>query len=92
MDFEWDPRKNERNIAKHGIDFVDAARVIKRPHFKERSDRGGEKRWLAIGPLAGRIITVVYTMRGAEIYRIISARRARNYEREAYHQKVGGRD
>jgi uncharacterized DUF497 family protein len=26
MDFEWDERKRQANIAKHGIDFVGAAK------------------------------------------------------------------
>lgn len=28
MDFEWDERKNEVNIGKHGFDFADAYRVF----------------------------------------------------------------
>jgi len=24
MDIEWDPRKAEENLRKHGVDFVDA--------------------------------------------------------------------
>lgn len=28
MRFEWDEAKNARNIQKHGIDFVDAVRII----------------------------------------------------------------
>ena len=31
MEFEWDPVKNQRNIAKHGIDFADAVRIFERP-------------------------------------------------------------
>jgi uncharacterized DUF497 family protein len=82
-EFEWDPAKNAANLRKHGIDFPAAARVIDGPVITRRSAREGEERWLAIGDLDGREIAVAYTMRGA-VCRIISARRARKYEREEY--------
>jgi hypothetical protein len=63
--------------------------VLQRPHLQRRSDRGEKVRWIAVGPLQDRIITVVFTKRGDDTYRIISARRARTYEREAYRRKVG---
>lgn len=88
MEFEWDPDKNETNIQKHGIDFEDAAAVLLQPHVHRRSDRHGERRWIAIGELEGRIITVVYTLRKGR-YRLISARRARDYERETYRKEIG---
>ena len=88
MEFEWDPDKNEANIRKHGFDFEEAAQVLLDDYYQERSDRGGERRWIAVGALRGRIITVVYTRR-SESYRIISARRAREHEREKYRQKIG---
>ena len=28
MDFEWDPNKAERNLRKHGVEFVDALTVF----------------------------------------------------------------
>ena len=28
VDFEWDDQKRRSNIAKHGLDFVDAARIF----------------------------------------------------------------
>ncbi|CAA9543673.1 MAG: hypothetical protein AVDCRST_MAG43-378 [uncultured Thermomicrobiales bacterium] len=33
MQFEWDPNKNESNLAQHGISFAAAARVFDDPHF-----------------------------------------------------------
>ena len=63
MEFEWDPSKAAANYEKHGITFGGAASVFARPHITERSDRGGDKRWLAIGRLEGRLITVVFTPR-----------------------------
>lgn len=88
MEFEWDPEKAAQNREKHGITFDAAADVLLSPHVTKRSDRKGEKRWVAVGPLEGRLITVVYTRRG-EAIRIISARRARANEREWYRTEIG---
>ena len=88
MEFEWDPRKAARNKEKHGVSFEDAVGVFSGPVLTERSDRKGEKRWIAVGRLKGRLVTVVYTRRG-EAIRIISARRARANEREWYRTEIG---
>lgn len=47
--FEWDQRKSELNLAKHGIDFDDASEVFYGPILLRRSDRNDEERWVAIG-------------------------------------------
>ena len=87
--FDWDERKSELNLAKHGIDFEDATEVFYKPIILRRSDRNNEERWIAIGSLEDRLITVVFTRR-ADVIRIISARRARkNEEREYRNAKVG---
>jgi uncharacterized DUF497 family protein len=83
--FEWDENKNEINQRKHGIDFLQAARALQKPHVTLPSDRGGEARTLAICPDTARLIAVVYTMR-SERCRIISARAARKNEQRAYRQ------
>ncbi|MBW3630219.1 MAG: BrnT family toxin [Gemmatimonadetes bacterium] len=89
MEFEWFPAKNEANIAKHGIDFNDAIRIFADSIVVVGPDRDGEVRWGAIGVVNGREIAVFYTVRG-ERYRIISARRARANEREAYRKAHPG--
>ena len=84
MDFDWDPPKAASNLAKHGIDFAEAAQVLGDPDRRERIDprSRGEPRFQAIGIASGRLF-VSYTLRGA-VYRIISVRRASGREREAY--------
>lgn len=82
-EFEWDAAKEAANIGKHGIDFDEALIALSQPHLEKRSDRNDEIRTLAICPSTGRIIAVVYTMRG-EKCRIISARSARRDEQRAY--------
>jgi uncharacterized DUF497 family protein len=87
--FDWDERKSELNLAKHGIDFGDASEVFYGPILLRRSDRNDEERWVAIGHSENRLIAVVFTRRKDTI-RIISARRARkNEEREYRNAKVG---
>lgn len=98
MQFEWDEEKREANTEKHDVDFVRAARVLKGPHLTYPSSRGEEARQVAIGKLeppevrpehwSGPLIAVVYTRRD-DRYRIISARRARDDERQAYNRRFG---
>ncbi len=86
---EWNCRSNgmtskcARNVAKHGIDFLDATRVWASRILTERSDRNGEERYLTVGMVDDRIIAIIWTRRG-ETCRIISARHARPNERESY--------
>jgi len=90
FDFEWHEDKNARNIAKHGIDFEDAIAIFDAPLFIRYGNPGGEERFVAVGMMADLEIAVVYTRRGSTI-RLISARRARRNERQAYHQAFGRR-
>jgi uncharacterized DUF497 family protein len=87
--FDWDDRKSELNLAKHGIDFGDAIEVFYRSILLRRSDRNHEERWVAIGYSENRLIAVVFTRR-KDVIRVISARRARkNEEREYRNAEVG---
>ena len=81
--FEWDEVKAHWNYKKHAIRFEDAAAALSFPHLEEPSDRNGEKRTLAICPVAARIVAVVYTLRDDKC-RIISVRAARDYEQREY--------
>jgi uncharacterized DUF497 family protein len=49
--FEWDEQKAEINLRKHGISFVDAARVFDDPLAVTDRDRieNGEQRWQTVG-------------------------------------------
>ena len=89
MTFEWDERKNQANIRKHGIAFEDAVFVFKDPFSMETYDRKhstwSEDRWQVVG-FAERFLYVVYTERFGNI-RLISARLATDEEINAYYQK-----
>ena len=87
MDFEWDDAKAAANKSKHRVDFETAARVFLDPFVQEREDDSepGEYRLNAIGMVDARLLFVVFTMRG-DVYRIISARGAKPYEKRQYHE------
>jgi uncharacterized protein len=85
--FEWDAAKNAAHVAKHGIDFDDAVRIFEGPVLEQIDNRRdyGEKRVAVTGIVTGLELFVVYTVRGDNC-RIISARRASRYERDAYYR------
>ena len=83
--FEWDEHKRLTNIAKHYIDFIDAVEIFEGKCMTQRSDRNNEERYISIGITHNVCIAVAYTWRNQNI-RIISARRARDYEERKYRQ------
>ena len=90
--FEWVDAKRQSNLDKHSIDFFDARHLFDgRPTAEVRSSFESEERFLTIGIVDNRLITVVWTRRNAAI-RIISARRARDGEHRAYRALYGGGD
>jgi uncharacterized DUF497 family protein len=81
MDFVWDETKRLRNVAKHGFDFLQAEELFAGPHVIVPSRHSQpEERFLAIGKVADRWATVIYTIRDGKC-RIISMRSARDAER-----------
>lgn len=88
--FEWDERKSEANLIKHGILFDDASDIFYGPVILYPSDRKNEERWVAVGALENKLIAVIFTRRAGAI-RIISARRARKHEERAYRNAKMGR-
>ena len=87
--YEWDERKAAANFARHGVAFEAACRVFEDPFALEwLDDREDyeEARFVILGMVDGRIIVVVYTMRG-DIVRIISARGAEPHEKRKYHEE-----
>jgi uncharacterized DUF497 family protein len=89
MDFEWDPDKATRNLAKHGVSFHEAATVFGDPlaiTFFDPDHSEDEDRFLTFGlSSAGRLLVVSHTDRGDRT-RIISARRATRRERKQYEE------
>jgi uncharacterized DUF497 family protein len=91
MQFEWDETKNQKNKAKHGVDFSVAVRVFadfERLESYDEEHAEIEERWAVIGMVAPAVLVVIYTERhSGEVIRIISARRANEKERQAYYNR-----
>ena len=90
FDFEWDEGKRKSTLLKHGIDFLDAARIFDgRPTVHAPSKYPDGDRWIATARLSGRFVSVVYVHRNGRI-RIITARRARRNEQREHHKNFPG--
>jgi uncharacterized DUF497 family protein len=89
VEFEWDETKRQTNIAKHGVDFIDAALLFEGAvlETEDRRRDHGERRYRALGLCNDRVLHVIYTWR-QDRRRIISARRASRNERETYYAGV----
>jgi len=83
--FEFDPAKSSANAVKHGIDFEQAQALWDDPESigLETVYHGDEERQIVVGCIDGRHWTAICTRRDGRI-RIISVRRSRPREREAY--------
>ena len=87
--FEWDERKATINFAKHNVSFEEALTIFDDPNaFDALALVHHEPRRLRLGmSAAGRVLTVVYTLRrseSGEATRIISARPANRIEKFGY--------
>ena len=84
MRFEWDPKKNLANQAKHGVSFEEASEVFSSTDCLEIYDTDhsiDEDRFIAIGTTSSGVLVVVFTERQEDIIRILSARHATRAER-----------
>ena len=84
MEFEFDPKKSERNKQKHGIDFYEAQAMWNDPDLIEIAARTtDESRYLVIAKIAGKHWSGIITYRSNAV-RIISVRRSRKEEIDIY--------
>ncbi|HBB88462.1 MAG TPA: hypothetical protein DC047_12685 [Blastocatellia bacterium] len=76
-------------MRRHGIDFVDAEIVFAGETVTLLDDRFdyGEKRFLTLGLLWGRVVAISHTERSDGV-RIISFRRALKNEQEIYFKEI----
>ena len=86
MDFEFDPKKSRINKVKHGIDFEAAQSLWLSPHFEFPLITEGEPRWGVVGTIGKTYWTSIITKRSGLI-RIISVRRSRDEEKQAYRSR-----
>ena len=88
VDFEWDDAKDIGNQRKHGLSFAEARALFESgADYLEIFDANhseSEDRFIAIGPIGGRVIIVVYTEPEEDLVRIIGARPATKREQSLY--------
>jgi len=89
MKIDWDPKKAESNLKKHGVSFEEAAIALNDPMAATGADPDHsitEQRYITFGVSEkGRLVVVSHTEEG-ETIRIISARKASKGEREVYEE------
>jgi len=90
MTFEWDETKNRANVRKHGFDFTEAEEMFRgallvRPDTREDY---GERRWIGIGMVQGRVAFVAFAERPNDTIRIVSLRKADHEERKEYEEAI----
>lgn len=85
--FEYDNNKSQSNLAKHGIDFVEAQKLWNdRDLLEIPSKIEGEPRFVVIGKINNKHWSGVITYRDQNIW-IISVRRSRIPEVSLYERQ-----
>ncbi len=91
--FKWDDKKAASNLAKHRINFDEAALIFDDPLVLTEQDRieNSEYRWQSIEMIASFLLVLVahtvHIDEETEIIRIVSARRADRKERKRYEHR-----
>lgn len=86
MDYEWDEKKRQSNLEKHGENFADVVWLDwGRAHIEPDTRQDyGEARYTALVPRDDdRLMCLVFTPRGRRM-RIISYRKANSREKKKY--------
>jgi len=90
LTFEWDEKKADENLRKHGVSFDEAKTVFNDPFsvtIYDPDHSSDEQRYIDIGLSSkGRLIVVSYCERG-ETIRLISSREATRKEQRDYEEK-----
>ena len=85
MRYSWDEAKRQRNLKRHGLDFADAPLVFAGLTYTFEDDRLAyhEERFVTLGLLRGRAVSIIHTETAYEIA-IISFRKATRREQKLY--------
>jgi uncharacterized DUF497 family protein len=78
----YDPAKRAKTLADRGLDFEDATLIFEGTTLEVEDTRKdyGEPRIICYGMLAGRLVVVGYTLRGA-VRHVFSMRKANDREK-----------
>jgi hypothetical protein len=90
LQFEWDEAKARSNLEKHGVSFLTAAAIFSSERLERVDDREdyGELRWIALGRVGIEVYRVVFTWRGTNLIRIVSAQKASKDEQQIYYREA----
>lgn len=91
MLIEFDPAKDEANLAKHGISLQAAVKFEWETAFEREDNRldYGETRFVAIGLMEARVYVMVFTEGSDDdTVRVISLRPAEKHEVRLYYGQV----
>jgi uncharacterized DUF497 family protein len=89
--FEWDRKKAELNLRKHGVGFDEASTVFGDPLALLMPDPDhsvGEMRYILLGMSINQRLLVVAFAERPPMTRLISARRATRQERRKYEKDI----
>ena len=87
MEYEFDNKKSKGNKKKHGLSFIEAQKLWNDPDRIEiRSKFLDEPRTVLIGKIDDKYWSAIFTVRNNKI-RLISVRRAREYEKKIYESR-----
>jgi uncharacterized DUF497 family protein len=74
--FDWDPDKAKANLEKHGVSFQEAIELFSSGsdylEIYDEDHSQDEDRFVAIGPVAARIVVVVFAEWPEDTIRLIS--------------------
>lgn len=90
MKITFDKAKREKTLEERGLDFFDAEHIFSGATFEFEDTRKdyGEKRIIAVGHLAGRMVIVGYVSRGrGKTRHIFSMRKANEREIKKYQKQ-----
>ena len=82
MRVTFNPVKRAKTLTERGLDFADAALILAgvTVEIEDTRKNYGEKRVICYGLLAGRVVVVGYTPRGADRH-VFSMRKANEREK-----------
>jgi len=92
MRFTWDTAKARKNQKTHGFSFTTAAEIFNDPNHVVSDNyymqETGEQRFQIIGMTRNLVLLlVVFVEPGSDVIRIISARKAVDYEESIYNDQ-----
>jgi uncharacterized DUF497 family protein len=87
--YEWDEKKNKKNLSRRGLNFADAEKVFAGTclTFEDTRIDYGEIRFITFGLLETRLIVIAHTPRGNNT-RIISMRKGNDREKRTYQERL----